>query len=111
MDRVLRQRRQQRIRARVSGTAERPRVSIFRSNNYVWVQLIDDTTGTTLGAVHGKAFAGVDKIAQAKQLGEALAAVAKEKGVQAVVFDRSGYQYHGRIKAIAEALREAGLAV
>lgn len=111
MDRIKRQRRQARIRATLSGTATRPRVSVYRSNRYVSVQLIDDTSGTTLGAVHGKQFTGVTKLEQAKLVGETAAEVAKAAGISAVVFDRSGYQYHGRIKAVAESLRQGGLSM
>lgn len=111
MDRIQRQRRQQRIRARVSGTAKRPRVAVYRSNHYVWVQLIDDVSGRTLAAVHGKEFPDITKVEQAKQVGQALAEVAKAAGITTVVFDRSGYRYHGRIKALAESLRSSGLAV
>jgi large subunit ribosomal protein L18 len=111
MDRIKRQRRQHRIRARLRGTAERPRISVYRSNHYVWVQLIDDEAGRTLAAVHGKQFAGVPKLEQAKRVGIALAAVARAAGVTAVVFDRSGYLYHGRVKAVADSLRQGGLSV
>lgn len=111
MDRIKRQRRQHRIRARVHGTGQRPRISVYRSNHYVWVQLIDDETGRTLAAVHGKQFKGVPKLEQAKQVGQAMAEMAKAAGVTAVVFDRSGYLYHGRIKAVAESLRQGGLSV
>ena len=109
MDRLKRQRRQQRIRARITGTNERPRVSVYRSNRYVTAQLVDDTKGVTLGAVHGKEFAKATKLEQAKLVGQALAEIAKAAGITAVVFDRSGYHYHGRVKAVAEALRQHGL--
>lgn len=100
MDRQKRQRRQRRIRARVFGTAERPRVSIYRSNRYVWAQLVDDERGVTLGAAHDK---------MAERVGQVLAEAAAERGIRTVVFDRSGYRYHGRVAALAEVLRRAGL--
>jgi len=111
MDRIKRQRRHIRIRARIHGTAARPRVSVQRSNRYVAAQLIDDEKSATLGAVHGKEFPKAAKLEQATLVGQALAEVAKAAGITAVVFDRSGYQYHGRIKAVAEALRQGGLAL
>lgn len=111
MDRQRRQRRQQRIRARVVGYSTRPRVSVYRSNRYVWAQLVDDQTGRTLGFAHGKSFAKVAKLEQATRVGAALAEAARAAGISAVVFDRSGYRYHGRIKALAEALRANGLSV
>jgi len=111
MNRLQRQRRKLRIRATLHGTAARPRVSIYRSNRFVTAALIDDESGHTLGAVHGKQFAGKPKLEQAALVGEALAEVAKAAGITAVVFDRSGYQYHGRVKAVAEALRKGGLYV
>jgi large subunit ribosomal protein L18 len=111
MDRLKRQRRKVRIRATLRGSAARPRVSVYRSNRYVSVALIDDETGNTLGSVHGKQFSGKPKMEQATLVGQALAEVAKASGVTAVVFDRGGYQYHGRVKAVAEALRQGGLHV
>ncbi len=95
----------------MSGSARRPRVSVYRSNQYVWVQLIDDVAGKTVVSVHGKQFAEVGKVEQAKLVGQAVAELAKAAGISAVVFDRSGYQYHGRVKALAESLRESGLSV
>lgn len=111
MDKTQRQRRQKRIRARVKGSKTRPRVSVYRSNRFVWVQLIDDVAGKTLLSVHGKQFTDVGKVEQAKRVGQALAELAKGQGISSVVFDRSGYQYHGRVKALAESLREGGLSV
>lgn len=102
-----------RIRKRVSGTAAAPRLSVFRSNKDIYVQIIDDTKGNTLVAVSSrdKALAGkkVAKLEQAKLVGSAIAEAAKAKGINEVVFDRGGYLYHGRVKALAEAAREAGL--
>ncbi len=109
MDRLKRQRRKIRIRATLHGTAQRPRVSIYRSNRFVTAALVDDDSGNTLGAVHGKQFADKSKVEQATMVGQALAEVAKSVGITVVVFDRGGYEYHGRVKAIAEALRQGGL--
>ena len=105
-----------RIRARVIGTPERPRLAVFRSLNHIYAQVVDDTTGRTLAAVDSrapdfrqKAKAG-GNVAAAKIVGELLAQRAKARGISQVVFDRGGYQYHGRVKALAEAARTAGLA-
>jgi len=105
-----------RIRARVIGTSERPRLAVFRSLNHIYAQVVDDTTGRTLAAVDSrapdfrqKAKAG-GNVAAAKIVGELLAQRAKAHGITQVVFDRGGYQYHGRVKALAEAARAAGLA-
>ena len=105
-----------RIRARVIGTPERPRLAVFRSLNHIYAQVVDDTTGRTLAAVDSrapdfrqKATAG-GNVAAAKIVGELLAQRAKARGITQVVFDRGGYQYHGRVKALAEAARTAGLA-
>ncbi|HZP38524.1 MAG TPA: 50S ribosomal protein L18 [Methylomirabilota bacterium] len=104
-----------RIRARVIGTAERPRLAVFRSLNHIYAQVIDDTTGRTLVAVDSRAadFRSRAKaggnVAAAKIVGELLAQRAKAAGISKVVFDRGGYQYHGRVKALADAARAAGL--
>jgi large subunit ribosomal protein L18 len=109
--RQRRLRRRRRVRARVTGTAERPRLSVYRSNRGVFAQLIDDDKGNTVAAVNWiepelrKLSAGE----QAKRAGELLAERAKAAGVQSCVFDRGGYQYHGRVKALAEGAREGGL--
>jgi large subunit ribosomal protein L18 len=105
-------RRRRRVRARVSGTAERPRLSVYRSNRGVFAQLIDDTKGNTLAAVNWiePDLRKLTASAQAKRAGELLAERAKAAGVEACVFDRGGYQYHGRVKALAEGAREGGLA-
>ena len=105
-------RRRRRVRARISGTAERPRLSVFRSNRGVFAQLIDDRTGHTLAAVNWtepelRKLTATD---QAKKAGELLAERGKAAGVETCVFDRGGYQYHGRVKALAEGAREGGLA-
>ncbi len=102
--------RRRRVRAKVVGTAERPRISVFRSNRGISAQLIDDLNGKTLAAVQWTEFPGVSKGDQAGQVGKALADRAKSAGIERAVFDRGGYQYHGRVKALAEAAREGGLA-
>ena len=101
----------QRIRKKVLGTAERPRLNVYRSLNHIYVQVIDDLHGTTLVSAHsaeGKSRAG-GNVAAAKTVGKAIAERAKAKGITKVVFDRGGYIYHGRVKALADAAREAGL--
>jgi large subunit ribosomal protein L18 len=105
----LRDRRHRRVRAKINGTAERPRLAIFKSNRFVSAQLIDDTTATTIGAAHGRDTKGTLS-AQAAAVGKEIAKVAKGKGIDAVVFDRGGYNYGGQVKALADAAREAGLA-
>lgn len=111
MDPAKRQRRRVRIRARITGTAVRPRVTVYRSARYVEVQLVDDVAGKTLMSLHGKTIQAANKTAQALAVGKQLAAKAKDSGITQVVFDRSGYRYHGRVKAVVEGLREAGLKV
>jgi large subunit ribosomal protein L18 len=105
-------RRRRRVRAKVSGTAERPRISVFRSNRGISAQLIDDVAGRTLAAVNWteaelRALPPTDR---AKRSGELLAQRARAAGVATVVFDRGGYLYHGQVKALAEGAREGGLA-
>ena len=104
-------RRRRRVRAKVHGTAERPRISVFRSNRGVFAQLIDDSSGRTLAAVNWieADLRGLKAMEQAKRVGELLAQRAKEAGIEACVFDRAGYLYHGRVKALAEGAREGGL--
>ncbi|MEK7114358.1 MAG: 50S ribosomal protein L18 [Patescibacteria group bacterium] len=104
----LRKRRHARVRATIKGTAERPRLAVFRSNRFVSAQLIDDTAGTTLAAAHGREFKGSQSV-QAKAVGEAVAKAAKAKGITAIVFDRGGYRYGGQVKALADAARAGGL--
>ncbi len=108
-----RQRIKYRIRKRLSGTGDRPRMTVFRSNKQIYVQLVDDLTGTTLGTASSKekeiASQKVNKTQQARLVGKRIAEVAKEKGIDNVVFDRNGYLYHGRVKNLAEAARESGL--
>ena len=103
--------RRRRVRAKVSGTAERPRISVFRSNRGVMVQLIDDEAGRTLAAVNWTEsdLRSLSKMEQAKRAGELLAERAKAAGIETAVFDRGGYQYHGRVKALADGAREGGL--
>ena len=105
--------RRRRVRAKVVGTAERPRISVFRSNRGIQAQLIHDLTGATLAAVTWTEsdLRGLKKMEQATRAGGVLAQRAKEKGIERAVFDRGGYQYHGRVKAFAEGVREGGLAV
>ena len=104
-------RRRRRVRAKVRGSAERPRLSVFRSNRGIGAQLIDDVAGHTLAAVNWteddlKSLAAME---QAKRAGELLAERAKSAGVETAVFDRGGYRYHGRVKALADGAREKGL--
>jgi len=105
-------RRHRRVRAKVHGTAERPRLVVFRSNRGIEAQLVNDDAGRTLASAShlalAKSFKG-DKTAQAEAVGKALAAAAKKAGVDACVFDRGGYLYHGRVKALADGAREGGL--
>jgi large subunit ribosomal protein L18 len=106
-------RRRRRVRAKVRGTAERPRLAVFRSNRGVQAQLIDDVAGHTLAAVNWTEadLKELARMEQAKRAGELLAQRAKDAGVETCVFDRGGYRYHGRVKALAEGAREAGLKV
>src|SRR5919109_5176560 len=103
--------RRRRVRARIRGSAERPRFSVFRSNRGIFAQLIDDEAGRTLAAVSWTEaeLRPLGPMQQAKRAGELLAERAKAAGVERVVFDRGGYQYHGRVKALAEGARESGL--
>ncbi|HEX8857036.1 MAG TPA: 50S ribosomal protein L18 [Thermoleophilaceae bacterium] len=105
-------RRRRRVRAKVAGTTERPRLSVFRSNRGIQAQVIDDTKGQTVAAVNWieKDLRGLPSMDQAKKAGELVAQRAKDAGVESVVFDRGGYRYHGRVKALAEGAREGGLA-
>ncbi|OIO31169.1 50S ribosomal protein L18 [Candidatus Nomurabacteria bacterium CG1_02_43_90] len=104
-----RTRRHRRIRAKVSGTAERPRLAVFKSNSYMYAQLIDDTKGATLAASSDMGLKGKTKTERAKLAGAALAKIAKEKGLESAVFDRGGFIYTGRVRAFAEGAREGGL--
>jgi large subunit ribosomal protein L18 len=111
---VARKRRHTRVRKRVTGTTARPRLVVSRSSRHLFVQVVDDSAGTTLASASTmeadmRAFDG-DKSAKAKKVGELLAERAKSAGVEAVVFDRGGNKYHGRVAALAEGAREGGLA-
>jgi large subunit ribosomal protein L18 len=98
-----------RVRKSVNGTAERPRLSVFRSNKQIYAQGINDVNGTTLAAASSIGLEAMPKIEQAQKVGALLAEKAKAAGVETVVFDRNGYLYHGRVKALADAAREGGL--
>jgi large subunit ribosomal protein L18 len=107
-----------RIRKKISGTTERPRLSVYRSVSHIYAQVIDDAKGTTIVSAttveKGKGLKGEKRptggnLASAKEIGKLIAERAKEKGIKKVVFDRGGYLYHGRVKALADAAREAGL--
>ena len=104
-------RRRRRVRAKVRGTAERPRLSVFRSNRGIGAQLIDDVAGHTVAAVNWTEgdLKTLKAMEQASKAGELLAERAKAAGVESVVFDRGGYRYHGKVKALAEGARESGL--
>lgn len=105
---IPRDRRRKRIRAKVSGTAERPRLSVFKSNTATYAQLIDDATGVTLAAASSMGQKG-NKTTSAKAVGYEIAKLAKTKGIAKIVFDRGGFIYTGRIKALADGAREGGL--
>jgi large subunit ribosomal protein L18 len=111
----IRNRIHRRIRRKLSGTAERPRLAVFRSVKHIYAQVIDDTAGHTVVAasssekVAATGKSGGGNMSGAKAIGKLVAERAKDKGIKAVVFDRGGYHYHGRVKALAEAAREAGL--
>jgi large subunit ribosomal protein L18 len=102
-----------RIRTKIAGSAERPRLAVFRSVNHIYAQLIDDAKGTTLASASTTETAWRGRtggnVAAAKEIGKTIAERAKEKGIKSVVFDRGGYIYHGRVRSLAEAAREAGL--
>lgn len=110
-----RNRRKRRIRKKVNGTTERPRLSVFRTARHIYAQVIDDTEGKTLAATSTLAadvrgnLEELDKTGAAKLVGAAIAKACAQKGIEKVVFDRNGFMYHGRIRALAEAAREAGL--
>lgn len=111
----IRLRRKRRTRAKIRGTAQRPRLSVFRSNRYTYAQLIDDEQGKTLVSASTKELMALKsktlnpKLQQAEQLGELIAKKALEKGIKKAVFDRGEYKYHGRVKAVAEGARKGGL--
>ena len=107
----IRQRIHNRIRAKLAGSGERPRLNVYRSLNHIYAQIIDDQKGVTIASASTLATKSKTggNVAAAKEIGKAIAEKAQEKGVKKVVFDRGGFLYHGRIKALAEAAREAGL--
>jgi len=110
MGRITKKRKiQYRIRKKVNGTPEIPRLAIFRSNKYIYCQLIDDLNGVTIADANSKALSGGSNLDSAKKVGAAIAEKAKGKNVDRVVFDRGGNLYHGRVKALADAAREGGL--
>jgi large subunit ribosomal protein L18 len=107
------QRRHRRVRSKVNGSPERPRLSIFRSNEHIYAQLIDDSKGITLAAASSREV-GINevkdgKVAKATLVGKKIAELAKGAGIESVVFDRGGYLYHGRVKSLADGAREGGL--
>jgi large subunit ribosomal protein L18 len=108
---ALRRKRHQRIRLRIAGSPERPRLSVFRSAKYIYAQVIDDASGRTLAAASSReaGLGGSTPIDTARAVGRALADRAKAAGVSSVVLDRGGYQYHGRVRSLAEGAREGGL--
>ena len=110
---ITRQKIKYRIRKKISGSSATPRLTVFRSNSDIYVQLIDDTTATTIAAASSKqkdiTAQKAPKIDKSKMVGEAIARKAGELGIKKVVFDRNGYLYHGRVKAVAEGAREGGL--
>jgi large subunit ribosomal protein L18 len=109
--RQARIRRHKRVRSKIEGTAERPRLVVFRSNRGIFAQLVDDSAGRTLASASWTGLGGTkgSKTEQAAEVGKALAAAAKKAGIERCVFDRGGYLYHGRVKALAESAREGGL--
>ncbi len=102
-------RRARRVRARIEGTPTKPRLSVFRSNTHISVQAIDDINGVTLASAHDIAITAGTKSERAAQVGSTIAAAMLQKGITTCVFDRGGYLYHGRVKALAESARTAGL--
>jgi large subunit ribosomal protein L18 len=111
---IIRRKRQVRVRKKVRGTSERPRLNVFKSSRHIYAQIIDDSTGTTLVATSTLSHAASEleytgNVAAAVLVGQAVARLALDKGVSSVVFDRNGFLYHGRIKALADSAREAGL--
>lgn len=107
--RTARMRRHHRVRAKISGTAEVPRLSVYRSNKGFYIQIIDDVERKTIASVSSKEIKGGKKMDAAKEGGKLIAKKALEKKVNKVVFDRSGYRYHGRVRAVADGAREGGL--
>ena len=106
---AIRQRIHARIRAKLSGTTERPRLNVYRSLNHIYAQVIDDQKGETLVSASSIKLKTGGNVSAAKEIGKAVAELAVKQGIKKVVFDRGGYLYHGRVKALADAAREAGL--
>ena len=111
---ILRRNRiRRRLRVKIKGTANKPRLAVFRSNKQIYAQIIDDVNGQTLTSCSSQLkdinLQPLSKIDQSKEVGKKLASFAKEKGIETVIFDRGGYKYHGRVKALAEGAREGGL--
>ncbi len=104
-----RHRRHLRVRKKISGTAERPRLVVFRSDKHIYAQLVDDDAGRTIATVSSVKIGQGKKSEKAAEVGKQVAVVAKDKGITRVVFDRAGYKYHGRVKAVADGAREGGL--
>jgi large subunit ribosomal protein L18 len=109
--RSARLRRHARLRKTIGGSAERPRLAVYRSNRHIYVQLIDDVRATTVAAASDAEVGGGSPVARAKAVGELIAGKAKDAGIRAVVFDRGGRQYHGRVAAVADGAREGGLQI
>jgi large subunit ribosomal protein L18 len=112
--REARARRRRRVRKRISGTAARPRMAVYRSNRHIYAQLVDDVSGRTVAAASSldpDAHGSGDKKARAKAVGSLIAARAKEAGIEQAVFDRGGFLFHGRVRELAEAAREGGLRI
>jgi large subunit ribosomal protein L18 len=109
--RVARERRHDRVRKKVSGDGTRPRLAVYRSNKFIYAQLIDDVDARTLAQVSDREVSGDDKTARAKAAGELLASRAKDAGIERAVFDRGGRLYHGRVAALADGAREGGLQI
>jgi len=113
---LLRERRKKRVRKKILGTSDKPRLCVYKSNRYIYAQLVDDTTGVTLAFASSLKFKKEEEdkinyksIKDAKKVGEEIGKIAAGKGIKRIVFDRSGYPYHGRLKALADAVREQGI--
>jgi large subunit ribosomal protein L18 len=104
-----RHRRHLRVRKKVAGTADRPRLVVFRSDKHIYAQLVDDDAGRTIATVSSLKVAEGKKSQKAAEVGKQVAVIAKDRGITRVVFDRGGYKYHGRVKAVADGAREGGL--
>lgn len=106
---TTRESRRNRIRSKIEGTSERPRLAVFKSNKFIYAQLIDDTKGNTLAASDSQKIKADTQVEKAKKVGESIAKIAQEKGIKTVVFDRGGFRYAGAIKELADSARSAGL--